>query len=420
MRNSNHIDFDILYPNSNVDTLQIFRDKDWDFKDVVAGSGVYGIHPYPAMFHFNVVRNLLIKYSKEGDTILDPFMGSGVAAVECLINNRNFFGYDINPLAVLIAKVRSTPLNQKLLLETLHALLQQYRRNEPESVEFHNIDYWFDKNIIDDLSKLRRAIFGIDDYQIKAFFKVVFSETVRKSSKTVFSEFKLLRNKKYTSNVNVLKIFREISFKNIGLLSDFYKNESSSNVSIIVENRNILESFPVEDNSIDLVITSPPYGDSKTTVAYGQFSRLSLRWLGLKENVDKTSLGGKPKDIIGDLPSSILYDTLNKIEAKNGKRAREVFSFYFELYNAVTLISKKIKHNGYVCFIVGNRRVMREELPTCIISANFFERQGFKHVQTIIRDISNKRMPAVNSPTNIKGRTESTMRSEYIVVLKKM
>ena len=86
------------------------RDESFDFKDIPAGSLVYGIHPYPAMFHFMVVRRLLLEFSKEGDIVLDPFMGSGVCAVECLVNGRNFVGYDINPLALLIAKVRTTPI----------------------------------------------------------------------------------------------------------------------------------------------------------------------------------------------------------------------------------------------------------------------------------------------------------------------
>jgi tRNA G10 N-methylase Trm11 len=186
-----------------------------------------------------------------------------------------------------------------------------------------------------------------------------------------------------------------------------------------LENKNILEPSDLEDNSIDLVVTSPPYGDSKTTVAYGQFSRLSLRWLGLEENVDKTSLGSKPKDITYNLPSKVLYEVLYKITNKDKKRVKEVFSFYDELFRAIQIITQKVKKNGYVCFVVGNRRVKSEELPTDKISADFFESQGFQHIKTIIRAISNKRMPTENAPSNIKGEKDFTMRYEYIVILKK-
>jgi DNA modification methylase len=396
------------------------RDDYWDFRDKPASTGVYGIHPYPAMFHYLVVRQLIRDFSKEGDIVLDPFMGSGVVAVECLINNRNFIGYDINPLAVLITKVRATPIPQRHLLKTLDLIEEKYRKNSPERVEFHNIRYWFDEEGIKELSKLRKAINFIENRDLKDFFKVAFSETVRKVSKTEYNEFKLLRRKNDNNNSNVIKTFRDISLKNIGLLVDFYRNFTKNKTKIILENKNILENPKLKNKSVNLVVTSPPYGDSKTTVAYGQFSRLSLRWLGLEEDVDKTSLGNKPKDITTDLPSAVLYEFLRKISSKDGKRAKEVFSFYKDLFDSIQIIAKKIKINGYVCFVVGNRRVKNEELPTDKISADFFENIGFKHQKTIVRAISNKRMPIENAPSNIKGKKDFTMRYEYIVILKKI
>ena len=175
----------------------------------------------------------------------------------------------------------------------------------------------------------------------------------------------------------------------------------------------------MKDNSIDLVVTSPPYGDSRTTVAYGQFSRLSLRWLGLEETVDRTSLGAKPKNVSNSLPSSLLYECIEKISEKDDKRGREVFSFYKDLYDSICVIAKKVKPGGVVCFVVGNRRVKGFELPTDKISADFFEKEGFLHKKTVVRAISSKRMPLENAPSNIKGEKDFTMRYEYIVVLQK-
>ena len=395
------------------------RDENFDFKDVPASTGIYGIHPYPAMFHFLVVRELIKNFSQEGSFILDPFMGSGVVAGECLINGRNFVGYDINPLAVLISRVRTTPIQSKMLLEALEGISQSFRYKRPEIIEFHNIRYWFDEDVIKNLSRLRETIFAIENDQVRDFFKVSFSETVRRASRTRYNEFKLLRRKEENNNFDVLKIFREISLKNIGLLADFYRKYTHSKITLKLEEKNIINGIPLEDNSIDLVVTSPPYGDSRTTVAYGQFSRLSLRWLGLEENIDRTSLGAKPKDIFPGLPSALLYEFIEKIRARDEKRVREVFSFYNDLYNSIQIIARKVKNNGYVCFVVGNRRVKGLELPTDKISADFFEHQGFKHQKTIIRAISSKRMPIENAPSNIKGEKDFTMRYEYIVILKK-
>ena len=354
------------------------RDEYFDFKDTPAGTGIYGIHPYPAMFHFLVVREIIKNFSNEGENVLDPFMGSGVVAGECLISGRNFVGYDINPLAVLISKVRTTPIPFNSLLETLECILQTFKEQKPETVEFPNIYYWFDEDVIKNLSKLRQVIFNIENSDVRDFFKVVFSETVRRVSKARYEEFKLIR-KKDDDTPDVVKTFREVSLKNIGLLTDFYNKFTPHKVSLKLEERNIIDGIPLEDNSVDLVITSPPYGDSKTTVAYGQFSRLSLRWLGLEENVDRTSLGAKPKDINLGLPSDLLYKYIEKIADKDEKRAKEVFSFYADLYTSIQIIAKKVREKGFVCFVVGNRKVKGLELPTDKISADFFESQGFEH-----------------------------------------
>jgi len=395
------------------------KNEYFDFKNIPASTGIYGIHPYPAMFHFLVVRELIKRFSKEGMYVLDPFMGSGVVAGECLISGRNFIGYDINPLAVLISKVRTTPIKGKILLEALEYISQSFRYKNPEIVEFPNIHYWFDDDVIRNLSRLRQVIFTIKNNEVKDFFKVAFSETVRRVSRIRYNEFKLLRRKDKNNNSDVLKVFREVSLKNIGLLTDFYIKSVPTKITLKLEERNIINGIPLEDNSVDLVITSPPYGDSRTTVAYGQFSRLSLRWLGAEEHVDRTSLGAKPKDISFDLPSPLLYEFIERIKDIDEKRAKEVFSFYNDLYNSIQIIAKKVKSRGYVCFIVGNRRVKGLELPTDKISADFFEQHGFEHQRTIIRVISNKRMPTENAPSNIKGDKDFTMRNEYIVILKK-
>ncbi|MFN3599301.1 MAG: hypothetical protein ACK4VK_06170 [Aquificaceae bacterium] len=120
------------------------------------------------------------------------------------------------------------------------------------------------------------------------------------------------------------------------------------------------------------------------------------------------------------LPSNTLYKCLKELLDKGYKKAREVFPFYLDLYKSIRLISKKVKPFGYVCFIVGSRKVKGLELPTDIITVDFFQSEGFEHVKTIVREISNKRMPLLSSPSNIKGNVDFTMRYEYIVILKKL
>ncbi|MFN4182222.1 MAG: DNA methyltransferase, partial [bacterium] len=62
-----------------------YREPALDFKGIPAGEGVHSIHPYPAMLHPRLVQYLIEQYSAEGDIVVDPFLGSGVTAVESAV-----------------------------------------------------------------------------------------------------------------------------------------------------------------------------------------------------------------------------------------------------------------------------------------------------------------------------------------------
>jgi len=184
------------------------------------------------------------------------------------------------------------------------------------------------------------------------------------------------------------------------------------------------EPIPIEN--IDLVISSPPYGDSRTTVAYGQFSSFSFDWIkGLNPygdsdlKLDSLCLGGKKIKKEIELPSEYLYDALRNIRKVDEKRASEVYSFFYDYYLSIKQIVKTLNDNANVCFIVGNRTVKGIQIEMDFITAEFFESFGLTLESIFVREISNKRMPSKNSPTNKTGKTSSTMTNEYIVVMKK-
>lgn len=166
------------------------------------------------------------------------------------------------------------------------------------------------------------------------------------------------------------------------------------------------------------MLTSPPYGDSRTTVAYGQFSRLALQWLDMWEkDVDKEGLGGKPVSLRHEIPS--LTTALNEVRTLDSRRAEEVEAFYQDLYLCVENISRFIRAGGFAVFVVANRKVKGITLPTDRIIAEMVEVMGFSHLDTLQREIPNKRMPLRNSPSNIPGQTDVTMLKEHIVLLRK-
>lgn len=406
-------------------------DYSWDYQGEKTKSLTHGLHTYPAMFIPQVARRLIETYSNKGDTICDIFCGSGTALVESRTLGRNAYGIDLNPFATFLANVKTKEIDPKILTKTYTELLTKIKSIKDKDVEkpnFMNIEFWFKEQVITQLAKIKKAIKGISDKDIRNFFMVAFSLTVRLSSNTKNGEFKLVRKKKEkleNYNPDVLDIFKKRVEVCIDGMTDYYNNVDKKTWAKVIYG-DASKDNGIRENSIDFIVTSPPYGDSRTTVAYGQFSRLSAQWIDIFEDpneasrVDNELLGGKPvKDLQNELKSEFLKDVIKKVSTIDEKRAKDVLSFYIELDKCLRRAHKILKINKYFCIVIGNRLVKQVRIPTDFIIAELCENLGFICEDIIVRNIPSKRMPSKNSPTNVTGALEETMIKESIVVLRK-
>ncbi|MBE7536476.1 MAG: DNA methyltransferase [Anaerolineales bacterium] len=411
------------------------NNDDWTFNGASTRELTHCYHDYPARMIPQVAGKLLDLFGISAKSLFDPYSGSGTSLVESSIRGINGFGTDLNPLARLIAKAKTTTPKVELLEKQINIynkmVLDEKLRKLKETQEIYGItrlDFWFKPEVIEKLLRLRKFINNIENEEVRLFFQVAFSETVRDSSNTRNEEFKLYRYSeeklgKFNPDVYgimVSKLQRNFDgYKKYKSIIDNLKHHPKSNVFDF----NTVEGIPVScisPESIDIVVTSPPYGDSGTTVAYGQYSRLSAAWLELEEpdKIDRKLMGGRTLKEFPSFPSKSLNTAIDEIRNSDEKRAREVASFYVDLLGSISNVAKVIKKNGYACYVVGNRKVKGVVLPTDIAVKNFFENYGYEYVNTFIRSIPNKRMPSKNSPTNAVGVLDSTMTQEYIVVMR--
>lgn len=409
---------------------------DWTFNGASTRELTHCYHDYPARMIPQVAGKLLDLFGISAKSLFDPYSGSGTSLVESNIRGINAFGTDLNPLARLIAKAKTTTPKLTLLEKQISAFnkmaLEDKLRKLKETPQVYGIarlEFWFKPEVIEKLFRLRKYIQNIEDEEIRLFFQVAFSETVRDSSNTRNAEFKLYRygeDKLAKFNPDVYGIMVSKLQRNL----DGYRKYKA-----IIENLkhhpfakvydfNTVDGIPencISPESIDIVVTSPPYGDSGTTVAYGQYSRLSAAWLELEEpdKIDRKLMGGKTVEEVSSFPSEALNSAVDNIKKSDEKRAREVASFYVDLHASISNVAKVIKQNGYACYVVGNRKVKGVVLPTDIVVKDFFGNYGFEYVNTFMRSIPNKRMPSRNSPTNATGVLDDTMTQEYIVVMRR-
>lgn len=455
----------------------------WDFRDDDTHRYTHGIHSYPAMMVSPISKSIIdiVKQFKQVDSLFDPFAGSGTVLVEGMLAGiPTVAGNDINPLALLLSKVKTTPIDRTQLqneyielnnrLETLYTkydflihfvddymvknrgldltakdgwgcdaptylnnFYQEYQLTL-KAPTFKNIGYWFRPRVIFELSLIKNAIAETTNKDIRDFFSVAMSEIIRLVSNRRNGEFKMFRmtpEKVAKFNPDTKQEFIKILERNIDKMGDFtdaYDYLSvAPHVTIFREDACKLPSVP--QNTYDLIVTSPPYGDSRTTVAYGEYSRLSMQWLDIFEltekeimGVDRTLMGGQKyrNGFEYTVKSPTLRNILDRIKDADLERAGDVFSFYSDLEQSIAAIAEKTKKDGYQFWVVANRTVKGEVIPTDKIIEEIAQNYGLRYVYTIDRNIVNKVMPSANSPTNEVGKTSSTMTVEHIVVLRKL
>ncbi len=386
--------------------------------------GRHKIHKYPAMLHPLLVDFLIDEYAKENDIIFDPFCGSGVTLLQASIKNYESFGFDINSLSLLIAKVKTTQYDFQKLEEDFQKFKKDLEKEKKVDIpEINNIDYWYTNEVQNDLGKIRYVLKN-NKYTYKDFFVICFAFICRDQSLTRNGEFKRYRIKKEKIENTKNQVFEKI-IKHI-----------ESSIKIFKESDLPLKkAIPILANSeqkidkkltYDLVITSPPYGDSRTTVAYGEYSSFGLEWINdlnsfgkIDYKIDKEAVG-KVGDINKEIyENQILIDTIKKIEKSNEKRSQDVMYFFNGYYNVLKNVVNNLNKGGRICFVVGNRTVGGIQIPMDQITATFFDKLGLKFENIFVRDILNKVMPSKNSPTNKVGVTKKTMSNEYIVIFTK-
>ena len=423
--------------------------EDWTFRDISTKEYTHGFHQYPARMHPEIAKRLIEKYAiKSSDIVFDPFMGSGGVLVESMLHGNNSVGIDLNPFAVLLTKVKTTPLDAAKLETAFNQIILDSKKDKENKIEYDNapnflpkkpkeksLKFWYQDDALRDLQILKNHVFLIKDEKTRDFFKICFSLATRKVSfqkNSIYKIYRMKPDKRELFKPNVLDEFSKICKNNIKNMNEF-----SNTLGI-----NYSKATPILGNTFaapelldgkkpTLVVTSPPYGDHGTTVAYGQFSRHPGMWLELEDNdelfaVDSNGLGGQKKESFEDLNSETLDKTLKKIKEKDSQvpkekthanRTADVYSFFYDLDKCFDKISQVLKpKQSHCCFVVANRTVRREKIPTDIICVELAKKYGFKHVDTIYRTIANKAMSLKNAPENIVNFSGNTMTKESIVI----
>ncbi|HEA3286502.1 TPA: site-specific DNA-methyltransferase [Pasteurella multocida] len=421
---------------------------EWSFKERCDSLLAHKIHRYPAIFIPELAEKIIETFSNEGDVVLDIFSGSGTTLLECLKLKRKGIGIELNPLAILITKVKTQYIDREILEKNIEIWKKLYfSNNSHEQINIVNKEFWFHEITLDSINSAISAINHIDCDISKNFLRISLSEILRDVSFCVHSGFKLHRDKKkLLSNLSfnknqLLDKLEPVILRNLvaleqlkGIVDENFKPKIYFHDSRLMHNH-------IKENSVDLILTSPPYGDSKTTVAYGQFSAFSSELFGLGSlynnairYLDNELLGGMTKDVdleklkqksltlsnvqeLFNLRAAVAKDEKDKKRTLD--RLKDIISFYNDLDKCINTGSVYLKKEGFFILVTASRIVHETKLHTDIIISELARNYGLKLKNIYYRDIHNKRMPRKVSATNVVGETTPTMIEESIIILQK-
>ena len=297
----------------------------------------HGLFRYFGKFPSTIGTHLIMEYSKENENVMDPMSGSGTTAVECLLNRRNCRSYDINPLSVLLAKVKTTHIVKDKLDAELLKIETNYKPLTKEKycwepVGLKNISHWFLEETQDSIRGLIYLIDQIEDTNVKNFYNICLSSCIRTVSRATTQQGRLFLDVE-TAKTDCLETFVKKAKKAIDAVSNLPKKET--NLEIDLHDA----TMPFENNDNNLIICHPPYFNS---YKYSSINSLELSWMKINH---------------ADVRKKEIREFF-----KVGK-AEKVTYYIDDMLNLMNNISKSLEVNGTLALMIGDTVIKGEYIP---------------------------------------------------------
>ena len=288
------------------------------------------IYPYKGKFHPQMIRALLnIIGLKEGDIVFEPFSGSGTTALEAQLLGINFIGIDISPLCVMQGRVKT---------ESIYVLDEILKIKDEVILKLDSNLFSTETNYYEMIEKLS------SDERVRNFYNIARLLAVSDNSRRK-RDFKSSFIKNLHLMISSVKDYIEIQ-KKLALNLGVVKTE-------IGDSRDV----KLSDNSIDGIITSPPYSIALDYVKNDTHSFKDLGYDVIKMRNDFIGVRGNGKNIVE------LYN-------------EDMKKSYSEMYRI-------LKPNKYAVIVIGNATYQGKEIQTVEFTIEYMESLGFKLVKNI-------------------------------------
>jgi DNA modification methylase len=420
---------------------------------------LHRFHPYCARFPSEIVETALERYTSPGDSVFDPFCGSGTTLVACLVHRRRVVGTDIDVLAGMLSAVKCVPHAPERyaawrarfaaeLAADFDALARGWRSEPPPppgevwSVGplalaipmFPQLHYWFPPLVIAALATIARAAHHCQEPHDESVALLSLSASIiAKWPHTLSYAMDIdhtrphRRVQHFTFDQVLASYLRRLdrSITCLGMLHQLYRDidtaenlRDSAHVIYPHDARTALPDVP--DASQALVITSPPYFNA---VDYPRAHRLSLcgmnghapaalasrqRYVGLRHAgaFDVTAWLQAHPAVHRLLPAR-LFERI--------PLTRRLCAFFADLEAVLIEARRVLRPGGHALFVIANNVIKGEHIRSHTVLVKLAEQLGFTAVETTSRAIARLRRRFPVGPFGFHG----PMTREYLVVLRK-
>ncbi len=407
---------------------------DLNFHNESSSYTTHTIHAFAAKFPPQLPRTFIEQLTQPGDTVLDPMMGSGTTVLEATLLGRRAIGVDLDPLAVRVSRVKTRAVdhehlraagdaviaNASTLLRDRAALTTQIeRRFDPATRDF--LDYWFTDATQHELLALLLSIEDEPDTDVREVLEVVFSSIIITKSGGVSRARDLahtrphrVASKTVRSAIAQFKIRLRKSVTALLALPD--------DVLPVELHHADARELPIHDESVDLVITSPPYANA---IDYMRAHKFSLAWFG--EPISKLSelrstyIGSENSRgaIADDLPAGAAR-CVSELAQRDLRRARVLQKYLVEMRAALAEIYRVLRAGTAAGIVVGPSTMRGIRVQTQEHLAEISQQVGFDVVGIGKRALDRDRrmMPARWGRSKMNG-IELRMHEEFVIGLLK-
>jgi DNA modification methylase len=426
-----------LFTTISIENISRYRQKylailqgDLDFHSHDSSYSGHSFHAFPAKFPPQIPGVFIKGLTNLRDIILDPMMGSGTTLLEARLLGRKPIGFDIDPLATLISYSKVTSIDpdkasqygeqvaeraETLCIQRPDYLSQMLEhRFDAKTLDF--INYWFKFQTQLELMALISGIDGIQDADIRSFLTIVFSSIIITKSGGVSLARDLAHTRPHKDLTKIpkpaVKEFRKRLKTNLkGILlskkSKFLIGEGNA------------QFLPISSNSIDLIVTSPPYASN--AIDYMRANKFSLVWLRRQiaelGELRGSYIGGETTN--GFSFTEMPFYTgklLKKLEELDEKKFKVIHRYFSEMNRSFSEMLRVLKPGKAAAVVVGTSLIRGLDIETQNCLAEIGQAIGFDVVKISERKLDrNRRMMPARNNGQIQTQIEERMQNEFII-----